>query len=136
MKHANNITRDSLAEAVSVRNDAYRQSETDANLTSLLQSAKTYDAILTAKPDVIFADEPTGSLDSRASAEIMGFLRRSVDNAGQTIVIVTHDPVSAAYADRALFLADGQIVDDVAAPTAEAVLDRMRRFDAPADRHG
>ena len=91
---------------------------------------------LAARPEVIFADEPTGNLDSRASAEILGFLRRSVDEAQQTIIIVTHDPVTAAYADRALFLADGKIVDDVASPTAEAVLDRMKRFDAPALRHG
>jgi len=91
---------------------------------------------MAARPDVIFADEPTGNLDSRASGEILEFLRRSVDDAGQTIIIVTHDPVSAAFADRALFLADGRIVDDLAAPTADAVLDRMRRFDVPAHRQG
>jgi putative ABC transport system ATP-binding protein len=91
---------------------------------------------MAAQPDVIFADEPTGNLDSRASGEILDFLRRSVDETHQTIIIVTHDPVSAAYADRALFLADGQIVDDLAEPTAEAVLARMKRFDAPAQRHG
>jgi putative ABC transport system ATP-binding protein len=91
---------------------------------------------MAARPEVIFADEPTGNLDSRASGEILDFLRRSVDEDGQTIVVVTHDPVSAAYADRALFLADGQIVDDVESPTAEAVLDRMKRFDTPAHRQG
>jgi putative ABC transport system ATP-binding protein len=91
---------------------------------------------MAGRPDVIFADEPTGNLDSRASSEILEFLRRSVDDNGQTIIIVTHDPVSAAHADRALFLADGQIVDDVAEPTAEAVLARMKRFDAPARRQG
>jgi putative ABC transport system ATP-binding protein len=91
---------------------------------------------MVGRPDVIFADEPTGNLDSRASGEILDFLRSSVDDAGQTIIIVTHDPVSAAYADRALFLADGQIVDDLDQPTAEAVLARMKRFDAPAQRHG
>jgi putative ABC transport system ATP-binding protein len=91
---------------------------------------------MVARPDVIFADEPTGNLDSRASSEILEFLRRTVDNVGQTIIMVTHDPVSAAYADRALFLADGRIVDDVDKPTAESVLTRMRRFDAPADRQG
>ena len=91
---------------------------------------------MASRPDVIFADEPTGNLDSRASAEILEFLRRSVDEIGQTIIIVTHDPVSAAYADRALFLADGQIVDDVDSPTAETVLARMKRFDAPANRAG
>jgi putative ABC transport system ATP-binding protein len=91
---------------------------------------------MAGQPDVIFADEPTGNLDSRASGEILDFLRRSVDETEQTIIIVTHDPVSAAYADRALFLADGQIVDDVEGPTAETVLARMKRFDAPARRHG
>ena len=91
---------------------------------------------MAGRPDVIFADEPTGNLDSRASGEILEFLRRSVDDNGQTIIIVTHDPVSAAYADRALFLADGQIVDDLAEPTAKTVLTRMQRFDAPARRQG
>jgi putative ABC transport system ATP-binding protein len=91
---------------------------------------------MAGRPEVIFADEPTGNLDSRASGEILDFLRRSVDDDGQTLVVVTHDPVSAAYADRALFLADGRIVDDVDNPTAEAVLDRMKRFDAPARRQG
>ena len=91
---------------------------------------------MAGRPDVIFADEPTGNLDSRASSEILDFLRRSVDEDEQTIIIVTHDPVSAAYADRALVLADGQIVDDLDSPTAEAVLARMKRFDAPAHRQG
>ena len=91
---------------------------------------------MASRPEVIFADEPTGNLDSRAGSEILEFLRRSVDERGQTIIIVTHDPVSAAHADRALFLADGQIVDDVSEPTAETVLARMKRFDAPARRQG
>jgi putative ABC transport system ATP-binding protein len=89
---------------------------------------------LASKPAIIFADEPTGNLDSRASAEILGFLRRSVDDFGQSIVIVTHDPVSAGYADRALFLADGKIVDEMQDPTADAVLDRMKGFDAVGRR--
>jgi len=84
---------------------------------------------LASRPEIIFGDEPTGNLDSRAGAEVLGFLRRSVDELGQTIVMVTHDPGAAAYADRVLFLADGRIVDEMADPTAEAVLDRMRRFD-------
>jgi putative ABC transport system ATP-binding protein len=91
---------------------------------------------MVAKPDVIFADEPTGNLDSRASAEILGFLRTSVTDAGQTIVMVTHDPVTAAFADRALFLADGRIVDDLDAPKAATVLDRMKSFESLADRQG
>ncbi|GAA2456140.1 ABC transporter ATP-binding protein [Streptomyces macrosporus] len=84
---------------------------------------------LAARPEIIFGDEPTGNLDSRAGAEVLGFLRRSVDELGQTIVMVTHDPVAAAYADRVLYLADGRIVDEMRQPTAEAVLDRMKAFD-------
>ncbi|MFE5187501.1 ABC transporter ATP-binding protein [Streptomyces sp. NPDC056628] len=85
---------------------------------------------LAARPEIIFGDEPTGNLDSRAGAEVLGFLRRSVDELGQTIVMVTHDPVAASYADRVLYLADGRIVDEMHKPTAEAVLDRMKDFDA------
>jgi putative ABC transport system ATP-binding protein len=85
---------------------------------------------LAARPEIIFGDEPTGNLDSRAGAEVLGFLRRSVDELGQTIVMVTHDPVAAAYADRIVFLADGRIVDEMTEPTADRVLDRMRGFDA------
>jgi putative ABC transport system ATP-binding protein len=84
---------------------------------------------LANRPAIVFADEPTGNLDSRASAEILDFLRLSVDEFGQSIVIVTHEPVAAGYADRALFLADGQIVDEMTDPTADAVLDRMKGFD-------
>jgi putative ABC transport system ATP-binding protein len=82
-----------------------------------------------ARPEVIFADEPTGNLDSKSSAEVLGFLRRSVDDTGQTIVMVTHDPRAASYADRALFLADGRIVETLDNPTAERVLDLMKRLD-------
>ena len=84
---------------------------------------------MASRPDVIFADEPTGNLDSRSSAEVLTFLRKSVDDTGQTVVMVTHDPTAASYADRALFLADGQIVDDLADPTATKVLDLMKRLD-------
>ncbi|MDF3293782.1 ABC transporter ATP-binding protein [Streptomyces silvisoli] len=83
---------------------------------------------LAARPEIIFGDEPTGNLDSRAGAEVLGFLRRSVDELGQTIVMVTHDPVAASYADRVLYLADGRIVDDMADPTAELVFERMLQF--------
>nr|WP_206314098.1 ABC transporter ATP-binding protein [Streptomyces coryli] len=85
---------------------------------------------LAARPEIIFGDEPTGNLDSRAGAEVLGFLRRSVDELAQTIVMVTHDPVAASYADRVLYLADGRIVDEMRSPTAEQVLDRMKSFDA------
>ncbi|HXH57575.1 ABC transporter ATP-binding protein [Iamia sp.] len=83
---------------------------------------------LLARPDVTFADEPTGNLDSRSGSEVLGFLRRAVDTLGQTVVMVTHDPVAAGYADRALFLADGHLVDEMLEPTAASVLDRMKRF--------
>ncbi|GGV81654.1 ABC transporter ATP-binding protein [Streptomyces thermoviolaceus subsp. thermoviolaceus] len=85
---------------------------------------------LAARPDIVFGDEPTGNLDSRAGAEVLGFLRRSVDELGQTVVMVTHDPVAASYADRVLYLADGRIVDEMQQPTADQVLDRMKDFDA------
>ena len=84
---------------------------------------------LASRPAIVFADEPTGNLDSRSGAEVLGFLRRSVDEFGQTIVMVTHDPNAASYAQRVVFLADGRIVDEMADPTAERVLDRMKRFD-------
>ncbi len=89
---------------------------------------------LVSKPQIVFGDEPTGNLDSRAGAEVLGFLRRSVDEFGQTIVMVTHDPSAASYADRVLFLADGVVVDEMHAPTAERVLERMARFDASGRR--
>ena len=84
---------------------------------------------LASQPQVIFADEPTGNLDSRAGHEVLGFLRRSVDDLGQTVVMVTHDPMAASFADRALFLADGRIVDDMDDPTAEKVLERLKHLD-------
>ncbi|MDT4891977.1 MAG: putative transport system ATP-binding protein [Pseudonocardiales bacterium] len=84
---------------------------------------------LAGQPEIIFGDEPTGNLDSRSSGEVMGILRRSVDELGQTVVIVTHDPRAAAYADRVLFLADGRIVDELRSPTAESVLDRMKNLE-------
>jgi putative ABC transport system ATP-binding protein len=82
------------------------------------------------KPDLIFADEPTGNLDSNASADLLGFLRRSVSELGQSIVMVTHDPRGAAYADRVVFLADGAVVGDLYQPTADSVLERMRTLGA------
>jgi putative ABC transport system ATP-binding protein len=84
---------------------------------------------LASRPDIVFADEPTGNLDSRSGAEVLAFLRRSVREFGQTVVMVTHDPNAASYADRVLFLADGRIVDEMTEPTAERVLERMKGFD-------
>jgi putative ABC transport system ATP-binding protein len=82
------------------------------------------------QPDLVFADEPTGNLDSNASSEMLKFLRHSVTEMGQSIVMVTHDPRGAAYADRVLFLADGTVVDELYEPTAGSVLDRMRELEA------
>jgi putative ABC transport system ATP-binding protein len=89
---------------------------------------------LAAGPELIFADEPTGALDRRTGREILDFLRAGVDALGQTCVMVTHDPVAAAYADRVLFLADGRIVDEMADPTAARVLARMAGLDRPGQQ--
>jgi len=83
---------------------------------------------LAAQPEITFADEPTGNLDSRTGAEILGFMQRAVTELGQTIVMVTHDPIAASYASRVVFLADGRIVDEMRDPTAERVIDRMKAF--------
>jgi putative ABC transport system ATP-binding protein len=85
---------------------------------------------LASRPDVVFADEPTGALDSRAGAELLAFLRNAVRDFGQTVVMVTHDPSAAAYADRVVFLADGRIVDEMTEPTADRVLDYMKTLGA------
>ena len=83
---------------------------------------------LMGRPELIFADEPTGNLDSNASAEVLEFLRRAVREHGQSIVMVTHDPLTAAYADRVVFLADGKLVGELRSPTADAVLEQMKRL--------
>ena len=83
---------------------------------------------LIGRPDLIFADEPTGNLDSNASAEVLGFLRDAVNNHAQSIVMVTHDPLAAAYADRVVFLADGNVVGEIRSPTADAVLEYMKKL--------
>jgi putative ABC transport system ATP-binding protein len=87
---------------------------------------------LVCRPEVIFADEPTGNLDSTSGAEVLGFLRRSVDEFGQTIVMVTHDPGAASWTDRVVFLADGHIVDELRNPTADLVLEKMKQLDTRA----
>jgi putative ABC transport system ATP-binding protein len=83
---------------------------------------------LASRPELVFADEPTGNLDSRASAEVLGLLRRSVREFGQTVVMVTHDPVAASYADQVVFLADGRIAGGLDQPTPESVLDAMKNL--------
>jgi putative ABC transport system ATP-binding protein len=85
---------------------------------------------LVSRPDIILADEPTGNLDSRSGAELLGFLRTAVENFRQTIVMVTHDPLAAAHADRVVFIADGRIVDEMTAPTADRILDVMKHLGA------
>ncbi|KOU03741.1 peptide ABC transporter ATP-binding protein [Streptomyces sp. NRRL F-5755] len=87
---------------------------------------------LAAQPAIIFGDEPTGNLDSRAGAEVLGFLRDSVRELGQTVVMVTHDPVAAGYADRVVFLSDGRLVDEMTVPTPDRVLDLMKSLDTRA----
>jgi putative ABC transport system ATP-binding protein len=84
---------------------------------------------LVARPEVVFADEPTGNLDSRSGQEVLGFLRDSVQQFGQTIVMVTHDPNAASYAHRVIFLADGELVDELHDPTADQVLEKMKTLD-------
>ena len=85
---------------------------------------------LVSRPDIVFADEPTGNLDSRSSDELLMFLRAAVDDHGQTIVMVTHDARAASYADRAVFLGDGLVVDEMLSPTAEGILDRLKSLEA------
>jgi putative ABC transport system ATP-binding protein len=114
---------DRVIDAVGLRERlSHRPSELSGGQQQRVAAARA----LASRPAVVFADEPTGNLDSRAGAELLQFMRRSVDEFGQTIVMVTHDPISASYADSVLFLADGRIVDEMLAPTAERVLDKMK----------
>jgi putative ABC transport system ATP-binding protein len=106
-----------------------RLSHRPAELSGGQQQRVACARALVARPEVIFADEPTGNLDSRSSGEVLGFLRSSVDDFGQTIVMVTHEPWAASYADRVIFLADGSIVDELEKPTEIAVLDMMKSLD-------
>ncbi len=116
---------DQVIDAVGLR---ARLSHRPSELSGGQQQRVAVARALASRPQVVFADEPTGNLDSRAGAEILQFLQRSVSEFGQTVVMVTHDPVAAGYSERVVFLADGRIVDEMAAPTAERVLDRMKRF--------
>lgn len=117
---------DSVVDTVGLRDRlTHRPSELSGGQQQRVACARA----LVSRPAIIFADEPTGNLDSTSSAEVLGFLRRSVDEFGQTIVMVTHDANAAAYADRVLFLADGRVVDEMRNPTSDAVLDRMKNLD-------
>ena len=123
---------DWLAEVVDTVGLGDRLSHRPSELSGGQQQRVACARALVTRPDVVFADEPTGNLDSRSSAEVLAFLRRSVREFGQTIVMVTHDPNAASYSDRVVFLADGRIVDELAEPTAEAVLERMKSLDTGA----
>ena len=114
---------DRIVDTVGLRD---RLSHRPSELSGGQQQRVAVARALVTKPEIIFADEPTGNLDSRASAEILGFMQRAVQEFGQTIVMVTHDPTSASYSNRVVFLADGHIVDELRDPTADAVLGKMR----------
>jgi putative ABC transport system ATP-binding protein len=103
-----------------------RLSHRPAELSGGQQQRVAVARALATRPQIVFADEPTGNLDSRAGVEILEFMRRAVDALGQTIVMVTHDPGAASYADSVVFLADGRVVDRMVAPTQQSVLDRIR----------
>ncbi|MGH3392457.1 MAG: ABC transporter ATP-binding protein [Actinomadura sp.] len=122
--------RDWLAKVIDTLGLADRLRHRPSRLSGGQQQRVAVARALAGKPEIVFADEPTGNLDSRAGAEVLGFLRDSVRDLGQTVVMVTHDPVAAAYADRVVFLADGHIIDELREPTAEAVLDRLKAADA------
>ena len=117
---------DAVIEAVGLRP---RLSHRPSQLSGGQQQRVACARALASRPEIIFADEPTGNLDSRSGADVLNFLRTSVREMAQTIVMVTHDPVAASYADQVLFLADGRLVDQMAEPTAERVLERMKAFD-------
>ena len=114
---------DAVIDAVGLRD---RLSHRPSELSGGQQQRVAVARALASKPAIIFADEPTGNLDSRTGGEILGFLRRAVTDLGQTIVMVTHDPVAASYADEVVFLADGRIVDRLQSPTPQSVLDRLK----------
>jgi putative ABC transport system ATP-binding protein len=114
---------DRIVDTVSLRDRLHhRPSELSGGQQQRVAVARA----LASRPEIIFADEPTGNLDSRAGAEILVFMRTAVDELGQTIVMVTHDPGAAAYASRVVFLGDGRITDELAAPTSDAILEKMR----------
>jgi putative ABC transport system ATP-binding protein len=105
-----------------------RLSHRPAELSGGQQQRVAIARALVSRPEIVFADEPTGNLDSKASAEVLGLLRRSVREFGQTVVMVTHDPVAASYADRVIFLADGHIAGRLDQPTPQTVLDSMKNL--------
>ncbi|HEU5269331.1 MAG TPA: ABC transporter ATP-binding protein [Jatrophihabitans sp.] len=117
---------DAVIDTLGLRN---RLNHRPAELSGGQQQRVACARALASRPEIVFGDEPTGNLDSRSSGEVLTILRNSVSHLGQTVVIVTHDPRAAGYADRVVFLADGRIVDELRAPTAEKVLDRMKHLE-------
>jgi putative ABC transport system ATP-binding protein len=116
---------DSIVETVGLADRLdHRPSELSGGQQQRVAAARA----LASRPQVVFADEPTGALDSRSGAELLGFLQNAVKSLGQTVVMVTHDPGAASYADRVLFLADGHVVDEMLAPTADSVLEYMKHL--------
>jgi putative ABC transport system ATP-binding protein len=124
---------DWIAELASTLEISDRLTHRPSELSGGQQQRVAVARALAARPEVVFADEPTGALDSRASAALLAFLRRAAHEFGQTIVMVTHDPVAAGYSDRVEFLSDGKVVDALDDPTAPAVLDKMGRLDVARD---
>jgi putative ABC transport system ATP-binding protein len=117
---------DQVVDAVGLRDRlGHRPNELSGGQQQRVAGARA----LVSRPAIVFADEPTGNLDSKASAELLGFLRDAVREHGQTIVMVTHDAVAAGYADRVVFLADGLVVDEMRDPSADRVLDRLKSLE-------
>jgi putative ABC transport system ATP-binding protein len=117
-----------LSEVVATLGLTDRMSHRPSELSGGQQQRVAIARTLVARPQLIFADEPTGNLDSRASAEILAFLRRAVRELDQTVVMVTHDPLAASYADRVLFLADGRVVDELSEPGPEQILELLKQL--------
>ncbi|AJE80722.1 ABC transport system ATP-binding protein [Streptomyces albus] len=120
---------DALIDIVGLRDRLHHR---PAELSGGQQQRVAVARAFASRPEVVFADEPTGNLDSRSGEEVLGLLGRAVRERGRTVVMVTHDPVAAAHADEVVFLADGRLVDRMPAPSAERVLDRLKAFDARA----
>src|SRR5215210_2012910 len=122
---------DEVVDTIGIRD---RLSHLPAELSGGQQQRVAAARALVSRPEIVFADEPTGNLDSRAGAEVLSFLPESADSHSQTVVMVTHDPSAASYAHRVIFLADGRVVDEMTEPSAERVLERMKGFDAKGRR--
>ncbi|MCW8116111.1 ABC transporter ATP-binding protein [Streptomyces anthocyanicus] len=120
---------DALIDVVGLRDRLHHR---PAELSGGQQQRVAVARAFAGRPDVVFADEPTGNLDSRSGGEVLGLLGRTVRQTGRTVVMVTHDPVAAAHADEVVFLADGRLVDRMDAPSADKVLDRMKAFEVPS----